>query len=70
MKQIEIIVDDKVAVRVETRGFAGAECMEASRFIEKALGNAGRITTTPEYFNATTTQEQANAQNGPASGTK
>ena len=68
-KQIEVIVDDKGAVRVETRGFAGSDCMEASRFIEKALGTAGRVTTTPEYFHASTTQTQTNAQNGPASGT-
>ena len=67
-RRIEIIVDTKGAARVETRGFAGSDCMEASRFIEKALGTAGQVTTTPEYFHATTTQTQTNVQNGPTSG--
>ena len=68
-KQIEVIIDSSGNSRVETKGFAGSDCMEASRSIERALGTAGHATTTPEYFHATSTQKQANAQNGPASGT-
>lgn len=39
-KIIEIIVSPKGETRLETKGFAGAECREASKFVEQALGVA------------------------------
>ena len=36
--KIEIIVAPNGQARVETKGFAGAECKQASEFIEQALG--------------------------------
>ena len=39
MKIIEITVDSKGQSRVETRGFTGGECREASKFIEQALAD-------------------------------
>ena len=41
MKTIEIIVYPDGKSRVETKGFSGGECRDASRFIEKAA-NCGR----------------------------
>jgi len=38
MKTIEIIVGPQGETRLETKGFDGASCQEASRFIENALG--------------------------------
>ena len=38
MKRIIITVDPKGQTQVETRGFQGAGCREASRFVEQALG--------------------------------
>ena len=38
MKIIEIIVDPTGRTKVETKGFTGGECREASRFVEQALG--------------------------------
>jgi hypothetical protein len=35
---IEIIVSPTGQTRLETKGFAGASCKDASRFIENALG--------------------------------
>ena len=40
MKIIEITVDSKGQSKVETRGFTGGECREASNFIEQALGQS------------------------------
>ena len=40
MKTIEITVSPNGEAKVETRGFAGPECREASRFVERALGRA------------------------------
>ena len=49
MKTIEITVDPKGQTKVETRGFAGAECREASRFLEQALGTRSAETLTAEF---------------------
>ena len=37
MKTIEITVDEDGRVTVETKGFSGGQCREASRFVEEAL---------------------------------
>jgi ribosome-binding factor A len=47
---IEITVTPDGQTRVETRGFSGAGCREASRFIEEALGKRASERTTPEFF--------------------
>jgi Protein of unknown function (DUF2997) len=49
LKTIEITVDPKGQSRVETRGFTGGECREASRFVEQALGTRSDETLTAEF---------------------
>lgn len=49
-KQIEIIVSPDGTSRVETKGFAGSECREASRFVERALGKQVDETLTSEFY--------------------
>lgn len=48
-KVIEITVSPTGEAKVETRGFAGGACREASRFVEQALGRKTAETITPEY---------------------
>ncbi len=48
-KVIEIVVDAMGAAIVQTRGFTGSECREASRFVEQALGRKTAETLTPEF---------------------
>ena len=48
-KVIEITVDVEGRSKVETRGFAGDECREASRFVEQALGRKTAETLTAEF---------------------
>jgi hypothetical protein len=36
---IEIIVSPQGETKIETKGFAGTSCREASRFLEQALGS-------------------------------
>jgi len=48
-KVIEITVDPKGETTVQTRGFAGSECREASKFIEQALGQRTAETLTAEF---------------------
>ncbi len=58
MKTIEIIVSPAGQTRVETKGFTGGECRDASRFIESALGTAVKEQLTPEFHQAATVQQQ------------
>ena len=48
-KTIEIIVDPTGRTRVETKGFAGTECRDASRFVEQALGKSTCERLTAEF---------------------
>ncbi|MDA8564076.1 DUF2997 domain-containing protein [Mariniblastus sp.] len=49
-KRIEIVVDPHGNSKVETKGFAGSECTEASKFIEQALGMQTSKRTTAEFY--------------------
>ena len=49
MKTIKITVSPTGQTRVETTGFAGGECREASRFVEQALGTRSAETLTAEF---------------------
>jgi hypothetical protein len=48
-KLIEIIVSPTGQTQIQTKGFAGAECRQASQFIEQALGQRTSEQLTPEF---------------------
>ena len=48
-KIIEIVVAPNGQSRVETKGFAGSECRQASLFIEQALGQRASEQLKPEF---------------------
>jgi hypothetical protein len=50
MKRIEIIVDEKGSTRIESKGFAGAECRQATAPLERALGVVASDTPTTEMY--------------------
>lgn len=50
MKRIEIIVSSTGETRVQTKGFSGAECRDASRFLEQALGKREAEQLTAEFY--------------------
>ncbi len=58
MKTIEIIISPQGEARVQTQGFSGAACQEASRFLEQALGRRTREQLTAEFHQAATTVQQ------------
>jgi hypothetical protein len=58
MKIIEITVDTKGQSTVETRGFSGSECREASKFIEQALGSPTGEKLTAEFYQGQSVDEQ------------
>ncbi|QDU88425.1 hypothetical protein Pla175_18030 [Pirellulimonas nuda] len=50
MKSIEIIVSPQGEARIETRGYAGAACQDASRLLEAALGVRQSEQLTSAFF--------------------
>jgi hypothetical protein len=59
---IEVIVSPKGEVMVQTRGYAGPDCLAASRFLEQALGVVAAEQKTAEFFTPTTASEQQQIQ--------
>lgn len=57
-KTIEIIIALNGQSRVETKGFVGSECRDASRFIEKALGQQTDELLKPEFHQTAANQQQ------------
>ncbi len=49
-QNIEIIVSPTGQAQVITKGFAGSNCREASRFIELALGKSTQEQLTSEFY--------------------
>jgi hypothetical protein len=50
MKTIEVIVSPTGETRLETKGFAGSSCQDASRLLEQALGAKAGEQLTAEYY--------------------
>ena len=58
-KSIEVTVSPIGEISIEAVGFKGADCEQATRFLEEALGTIQRKTKKPEYHQRTTnTQNQ------------
>ena len=49
MKTIEVIVNPEGKANIQTKGFAGASCRQASRFLEQALGTQSQEQMTAEF---------------------
>ena len=53
--RIEIIISPTGETRLETKGFTGASCRDASRALEQALGTTIREQLTADYHAVPTT---------------
>ncbi len=60
MKTIELVVSPKGDMVVQTKGFVGSTCREASQFLEQALGRRTTEQLTAE-FHQTVPAEQMRA---------
>jgi hypothetical protein len=58
VKTIEITVAPNGQTKVETKGFTGAQCRQASRFIESALGQAVKEELKPEFHVSSGSEQQ------------
>jgi hypothetical protein len=54
---IEVIVSPKGETTLQTKGFAGGDCLQASKYLEDALGLTSNEQKTPEFY-AQQAQEQ------------
>ncbi len=55
---IEVIVSPTGETTVQTKGYAGADCLQASKFLEQALGVTTADRKTAEYHEPATVQQQ------------
>ena len=63
MKTIDVIVSRDGSTRVETHGFAGTQCKEASQFLEQALGLKQNEKLTADFYRSeVNAQQQARQQ--------
>ncbi len=58
MKTIDVIVAPDGSSRVQTHGFTGSQCKEASRFLEQALGTIESEQLTADFYRVETAQTQ------------
>ncbi len=47
---IEVTVSPRGEATVQTRGYAGGDCLAASKFLEQALGVSAADTKTAEFY--------------------
>jgi hypothetical protein len=50
MRVIEVTVAPDGAVTVQTKGYVGADCVQASQFLEQALGATIKDQKTSEFY--------------------
>jgi Protein of unknown function (DUF2997) len=57
-RMIEVIVSPQGETTLQTKGYAGSDCLAASSFLERALGVTASDTRTAEFYQSTSlTQE-------------
>jgi uroporphyrinogen-III synthase len=61
---IEIIVTPEGKASVQTLGFTGSSCREASRFLEEALGQRTAEVRTAEFYQSQPVNENQRQQLG------
>jgi hypothetical protein len=58
MKTIEILVSPQGQTTLQTHGFTGASCRDASSFLEQALGQKTAEQLTPAFHQETSLPQQ------------
>jgi hypothetical protein len=58
MRIIEVTVTPKGETTVQTRGYAGADCLQASKFLERALGDVASDRRTSEFFTSQAAEQR------------
>jgi Protein of unknown function (DUF2997) len=56
---IEVVVSPQGETTVQTKGYAGADCLAASAFLERSLGVTASDVHTAEFYQPTTLTQEA-----------
>ena len=56
---IEVIISPTGQTNIQTKGFTGSSCRDASKFLEQALGARASETLTAEFHQTQATQQTA-----------
>jgi hypothetical protein len=59
---IEVIVSPKGETKLQTKGYAGSDCLQASKFLEDALGIPLSESKTAEYYAAAANEQHLRQQ--------
>jgi hypothetical protein len=54
---IEVVVSPQGETTIQTKGYAGADCLSASKFLEEALGIATTDRKTTEFYHQQSTEQ-------------
>jgi hypothetical protein len=54
---IEVTVSPKGETTIQTKGYSGSDCLQASRFLEEALGVVTADRRTTEFYDTTAQQQ-------------
>lgn len=65
--KIEVIVSPSGSTKIETVGYQGASCLDATRALEAALGRATAERLTPGFYLAFGSQAQQVVESRPPS---
>ncbi|HTN76163.1 MAG TPA: DUF2997 domain-containing protein [Pirellulaceae bacterium] len=63
-KSIEVIVSPTGEIKVQTRGFGGTSCQDATRLLEAALGTKIQERLTDEFYQPATAQQSLSQRGG------
>ena len=55
---IEVTVSPKGETTVQTKGYTGADCLQASRFLEEAIGTITAERRTAEFYAEERSEQQ------------
>ncbi len=58
---IEVLISPKGETTIQTKGYVGADCQQASKSLEQALGQVTSEQKTAEFYQVTQQQQQAQA---------
>ena len=56
---IEVVVSPRGEAVVQTKGYAGADCLRASKFLEDALGVVAQERKTADFYQSEQAEQQA-----------
>ena len=56
---IEVVVSPQGEATVQTKGYAGGDCLRASKFLEDALGVVAQERKTAEFYQPVQAEQQA-----------